>query len=74
FTAVRYHSLVIDRSTLPDCLKVTAWSDDGEIMGVQHMDYPLFGVQFHPESILSEEGMRLLENFLKIAKGEVLAH
>lgn len=74
FTAVRYHSLVIDRSTLPDCLKVTAWSDDGEIMGVQHRDYPLFGVQFHPESILSEEGMRLLENFLKIAKGEVLAH
>ncbi|MDW8096028.1 MAG: aminodeoxychorismate/anthranilate synthase component II, partial [Aquificaceae bacterium] len=69
FTAVRYHSLVIDRSTLPDCLKVTAWSDDGEIMGVQHRDYPLFGVQFHPESILSEEGMRLLENFLKIAKG-----
>ncbi|MCS6876626.1 MAG: aminodeoxychorismate/anthranilate synthase component II [Aquificaceae bacterium] len=74
FTAVRYHSLVIDRSTLPDCLKVTAWSDDGEIMGIQHRDYPLFGVQFHPESILSEEGMRLLENFLKIAKGKVLAH
>ncbi|MCS7170880.1 MAG: aminodeoxychorismate/anthranilate synthase component II [Aquificaceae bacterium] len=71
FTAVRYHSLVIDGSTLPHFLKVTAWSEDGEIMGVQHTDYPLFGVQFHPESILSEEGMNLLENFLKIAGGRV---
>ncbi|MCS6998396.1 MAG: aminodeoxychorismate/anthranilate synthase component II [Aquificaceae bacterium] len=72
FTAVRYHSLVIDRATLPPFLKVTAWSEDEEIMGIQHMDYPLFGVQFHPESILSEEGMSLLQNFLKIAKGGVL--
>lgn len=72
FTAVRYHSLVIDRATLPPFLKVTAWSEDGEIMGIQHVEYPLFGVQFHPESILSEEGMSLLQNFLKIAKGGVL--
>ncbi|MCS6957509.1 MAG: aminodeoxychorismate/anthranilate synthase component II [Aquificaceae bacterium] len=72
FTAVRYHSLVIDKNTLPPFLKVTAWSEDDEIMGIQHKEYPLFGVQFHPESILSEEGMHLLENFLKIARGRVL--
>lgn len=72
FSAVRYHSLVIDRNTLPDFLKVTAWSEDEEIMGIQHVDYPLFGVQFHPESILSEEGMKLLENFLRIAKERIL--
>ncbi|MCS7262398.1 MAG: aminodeoxychorismate/anthranilate synthase component II [Aquificaceae bacterium] len=72
FQAVRYHSLVIDKSTLPASLKVTAWSEDGEIMGIQHQEYPLFGVQFHPESILSEEGMHLLENFLKIAQSKVL--
>ncbi len=72
FTAVRYHSLVIDRSTLPEVLKITAWSEDDEIMGIQHVEYPLFGVQFHPESVLSEEGMKLLENFLRIAKEKVL--
>ncbi len=72
FTAVRYHSLVIDRSTLPEVLKITAWSEDDEIMGVQHVEYPLFGVQFHPESVLSEEGMKLLENFLRIAEERVL--
>ncbi|MFN0237599.1 anthranilate synthase component II [Hydrogenobacter sp. Uz 6-8] len=72
FTAVRYHSLVIDRNTLPDFLKITAWSEDGEIMGIQHIAYPLFGVQFHPESVLSEEGMKLLENFLRIARERVL--
>lgn len=72
FTAVRYHSLVIDKSTLPEVLKITAWSEDDEIMGVQHVEYPLFGVQFHPESVLSEEGMKLLENFLRIAKERVL--
>ncbi len=72
FTAVRYHSLVIDRSTLPKVLKITAWSEDDEIMGIQHVEYPLFGVQFHPESVLSEEGMKLLENFLRIAKERVL--
>ncbi len=72
FTAVRYHSLVIDKSTLPEVLKITAWSEDDEIMGIQHVEYPLFGVQFHPESVLSEEGMKLLENFLRIAKERVL--
>jgi len=72
FTAVRYHSLVIDRGTLSEVLKITAWSEDDEIMGVQHVEYPLFGVQFHPESVLSEEGMKLLENFLRIAEERVL--
>ncbi|RMH81289.1 MAG: aminodeoxychorismate/anthranilate synthase component II [Acidobacteria bacterium] len=72
FNAVRYHSLVIDRSTLPEFLKVTAWSEDGEIMGIQHVEYPLFGVQFHPESVLSEEGMKLLENFLHIVQRQAV--
>lgn len=69
FTAVRYHSLVIDRETLPQELKITAESDDGEIMGIQHVKYPVFGVQFHPESILSQYGMEVLKNFLEIAEG-----
>ena len=69
FTAVRYHSLVIDKETLPQELKITAESDDGEIMGIQHVKYPVFGVQFHPESILSQYGMEVLKNFLEIAEG-----
>ncbi|WP_029552105.1 anthranilate synthase component II [Thermocrinis jamiesonii] len=73
FTAVRYHSLVIDPNTLPPFLKVTAWSEDGEVMGVQHTEYPVFGVQFHPESILSEAGLDLLKNFLLIAQGNRLS-
>lgn len=64
FIATRYHSLVIDRSTLPDCLEVTAWTEDGEIMGVRHKTRAIEGVQFHPESILSEHGHQLLKNFL----------
>lgn len=64
FEATRYHSLVIDRKTIPSCLEVTAWTDDGEIMGVRHKDHPLWGVQFHPESILTKEGKKLLQNFL----------
>ena len=64
FTAIRYHSLAIERASLPDCLEVTAWTDDGEIMGVRHREFEIEGVQFHPESILSEHGHRLLENFL----------
>ncbi len=68
FTAVRYHSLVIDEETLPKELKVTARSEDGEIMGVQHVKYPVFGVQFHPESVLSEHGMKILANFLDIVR------
>lgn len=61
---IRYHSLVIERETLPDCLQVTAESEDGEIMGVRHKDWPLEGVQFHPESILTQNGKDLLRNFL----------
>ncbi len=64
FEVVRYHSLAIERDTLPDCLEVTAWTDDGEIMGVRHRDLPVEGVQFHPESIASEHGHALLANFL----------
>ena len=65
FTATRYHSLVIERETLPDCLEITAWTDDGEIMGVRHKTLAVEGVQFHPESIMTEQGHELLANFLK---------
>ncbi|UGQ46967.1 anthranilate synthase component II [Massilia endophytica] len=65
FTVIRYHSLAIERSSLPSCLEVTAWTDDGEIMGVRHKDFDIEGVQFHPESILSEHGHALLKNFLE---------
>jgi anthranilate synthase component 2 len=64
FTVNRYHSLAIDRATLPAVLTITAWCDDGEIMGVQHRELPVHGVQFHPESVLSEHGHALLRNFL----------
>ena len=66
FLATRYHSLVIERESLPDVLEVTATSDDGEIMGVRHRTLPVQGVQFHPESILTERGHSLLANFLKM--------
>jgi anthranilate synthase component 2 len=65
FSATRYHSLVIERSSLPDCLAVTAWTDDGEIMGVRHRTLAVEGVQFHPESILTEHGHQMLKNFLE---------
>lgn len=65
FTATRYHSLVIDRESLPTCFEITAWTDDNEIMGIRHKELFLEGVQFHPESILSEHGHDLLENFIK---------
>ena len=65
FTATRYHSLVIARETIPDCLEITAWTDDGEIMGVKHKTLAVEGVQFHPESILTDFGHELLNNFLK---------
>ena len=64
-TATRYHSLVIERESLPDCLEVTAWTDDGEIMGVRHKELAVEGVQFHPESFLTERGHDLLANFLR---------
>ncbi|MES2034978.1 MAG: aminodeoxychorismate/anthranilate synthase component II [Pseudomonadota bacterium] len=67
FTATRYHSLAIDKATLPPELEVTAWTDDGEIMGVQHRTRPIHGVQFHPESIATEGGHQLLDNFLDLA-------
>ncbi|MDQ9171063.1 aminodeoxychorismate/anthranilate synthase component II [Oxalobacteraceae bacterium R-40] len=64
YTVIRYHSLAIERESLPDCLEVTAWTEDGEIMGVRHKEFSVQGVQFHPESILSEHGHDLLKNFL----------
>ncbi len=66
FIATRYHSLAVAREGLPDCLEVTAWTADGEIMGLRHRTLPIEGVQFHPESILTEHGHRLLQNFLTL--------
>lgn len=66
FDATRYHSLVIERSGFPDCLEMTAWTEDGEIMGLRHRELPLWGVQFHPESILTVAGKDLLRNFLRL--------
>ena len=66
FTAVRYHSLLIERETIPDCLTITAWTDQDEIMGVRHKEHLLEGVQFHPESILTEHGHGMLSNFLRM--------
>ena len=63
-TCTRYHSLVIERGTLPDCLEITAWTEDGEIMGVRHKEYAVEGVQFHPEALLTEHGHDMLNNFL----------
>jgi len=65
YTATRYHSLVIEKESLPDCLEITAWTEDGEIMGVRHKTLPIEGVQFHPESVLTEYGHELLDNFIK---------
>lgn len=62
----RYHSLCADASTMPDCLKITAVTEDGEIMGVQHKEYPIYGVQFHPESIMTPDGRIMLENFINL--------
>ncbi|HOE63425.1 MAG TPA: aminodeoxychorismate/anthranilate synthase component II [Candidatus Sumerlaeota bacterium] len=64
--ATRYHSLIVRRENLPDILDVTAWTDDGLIMGMRHRQYPVFGVQFHPESILTASGKKILKNFLEI--------
>ncbi len=69
FKAVRYHSLVIDRNTLPEDIEITAWTeDDNEIMGIKHKRYPIWGVQFHPESILTDYGKVLLKNFMELSK------
>jgi anthranilate synthase component 2 len=64
FRATRYHSLAVERESLPGCLEVTAWTDDGEIMGMRHTSLPVEGVQFHPESIETEHGHAMLKNFL----------
>tara|TARA_B100001996_G_C18528319_1_gene542000 strand:- start:250 stop:822 length:573 start_codon:yes stop_codon:yes gene_type:complete len=69
FVATRYHSLVVEKSSLPDCLKIIAWTnnkEDDEIMAIRHIDYPVYGLQFHPESILTKSGHQLLKNFLEI--------
>lgn len=66
FDAIRYHSLLVERATLPACLKITAETAEGEIMGLQHVEWPVHGVQFHPESILTQDGKRILKNFLEL--------
>lgn len=68
FLATRYHSLIVERDSLPSCLEVTAWTDDGLIMGLAHKDFDIHGVQFHPESIASQHGHQMLANFLTLAK------
>ncbi len=68
FEAGRYHSLIIDRGKMPKCLKLTAWTEEGEVMGVRHLAHPVEGVQFHPESVLTPDGKRLLANFLAVAR------
>jgi anthranilate synthase/aminodeoxychorismate synthase-like glutamine amidotransferase len=69
FEAIRYHSLIVERESLPDCLQVSAQTAVGEIMGLRHRELAIFGVQFHPESILTDEGLHILQNFLKRQKG-----
>jgi len=64
--ATRYHSLIVEKETLPECLKITSWTDQDEIMGLQHKEHPVHGVQFHPESILTKQGKELVNNFLKM--------
>ncbi|RLB67329.1 MAG: anthranilate/aminodeoxychorismate synthase component II [Deltaproteobacteria bacterium] len=66
FDATRYHSLLVERTSLPECLEVTAWTEEGEIMGMRHRELPVWGVQFHPESILTVSGMDVLKNFLEM--------
>jgi anthranilate synthase/aminodeoxychorismate synthase-like glutamine amidotransferase len=66
FPATRYHSLAVEKGTLPPCLEISATAEDGEIMGLRHREYPVHGIQFHPESILTEEGMHILQNFLML--------
>ena len=71
FSAIRYHSLEVQRKGLPDCLEVTAWTDDGTIMGLRHRKFPVEGVQFHPESFMTEQGKDLLKNFLQLDYSKV---
>ena len=66
FEATRYHSLIVPREDFPECLIVNAWTEDGLVMGLRHRTHPVFGVQFHPESVMTPEGMNLLDNFIKL--------
>jgi anthranilate synthase/aminodeoxychorismate synthase-like glutamine amidotransferase len=68
FEATRYHSLIVERETLPDTLELVAWTPDGEIMGLKHRDHETWGVQFHPESVLTKSGLKLIENFLVLCR------
>ncbi|WP_433746165.1 aminodeoxychorismate/anthranilate synthase component II [Falsibacillus pallidus] len=72
FSATRYHSLIVEKETLPDCLEITSWTEEGEIMGIRHKEFPIEGVQFHPESIMTEEGKMLLRNFFAAYKKETI--
>ncbi|MFJ7974040.1 aminodeoxychorismate/anthranilate synthase component II [Psychrobacillus sp. NPDC096389] len=65
FRATRYHSLLVEKESLPDCLEVTSWTEEGEIMGLRHKEFPVEGVQYHPESIMTEEGKKLIRNFIE---------
>jgi anthranilate synthase/aminodeoxychorismate synthase-like glutamine amidotransferase len=73
FTATRYHSLLVEKASLPSCLEVSAWTAEGEIMGLRHKELPVEGVQFHPESILTTSGMALLRNWLEAVRGRAAA-
>lgn len=66
FQATRYHSLIVEKESLPDCFDVTAWTAEGEIMGIRHKEYPIEGVQYHPESIMTEQGKKLLRHFIEL--------
>ena len=66
FNATRYHSLIVERESLPDCLEITSWTEEGEIMGLKHKEFPIEGVQYHPESIMTENGKRLLQEFINL--------
>lgn len=66
YAATRYHSLIVEKESLPDCLEITSWTEEGEIMGLRHREYAIEGVQFHPESIMTEQGIRLLQNFIEL--------
>ena len=73
FVAGRYHSLIVEKSTIPDCLMVTAETEEGEIMGIRHREYPVEGIQFHPESILTPNGKRIIKNFLEGLKEKMIS-